>query len=393
MAFFSLNKVLYSRLSCVVFFLFLFFQDHLKAQTTECEQPNVIFCSGFEENPWRAVWSDYDGNPDSTNRVVLDPGPFNTSGNHVMRLRAPSGRGGADLVKVFPQTYDKIYARWYEYWEPGFNFSAPNHGGGLFAGNRNYLGQSDRRPSGSDFVESWFEPLRGRPYLYTYYRGMYMDCADPDGSCWGDNFPCFLDSGEYYCTNSDHRPQPGKMPPLLQDGRWYCIEQMIDLGTPTPTAEDANGVLNFWIDGVEYGPWTGLWFRTTSSVKLSLLDLQLFHHDATHSVEGVFLDDVVISTEPIGCDGQKTLIQPVELKKNHSTLQSVQVEKDNMLVTFCKETKAAISIFNVAGKLMIKRQSQARVFAFNKSDFKTGTYLMKIQTGDVSYIHKVIFPN
>lgn len=118
----------------------------------------LVFCSKFEETTWRSVWDDYDGNPAPINQVIVNNGPFNIAGNHVMQLRVPAGRGGADLVKVFPQTYDKLYARWYEYWEPGYDFNAANHGSSLAAGDRNFLGQSGIRPNGSDFASSGFEP-------------------------------------------------------------------------------------------------------------------------------------------------------------------------------------------------------------------------------------------
>ena len=124
------------------------------AKDTGCPA-GVIFCSGFEETNWRAQWDDYDGNPETINTLVENPGPFNSKGNHVMRMRVPAGTGGADIIKVFPQKYDRVYARWYEYWEPGYDFSARNHGGGLFAGDRNYLGQDAHRPSGADFASAW----------------------------------------------------------------------------------------------------------------------------------------------------------------------------------------------------------------------------------------------
>lgn len=264
-----------------------------------CDDPGVVFCNGFEDENLSA-WDDYDGNPAPDNLVISDPGPFKTEGNHVMRFRVSDGRNGTDLVKVLPEKYDKLYARWYAYWEPGYDFNAANHGSGLFAGDRSYLGQSDRRPDGSDFATAWFEPDArngGRPFLYTYYRGMYMDCSDPNGACWGDHFPCFI--GPNYCTNPLHSPKEGKLPPPLTTGKWYCIEIMMDMGTPANAAPEADGVLNFWIDGAEYGPWNNMWFRTTAELKLNILYLSLFHH-GQHSKEGVLFDNVVISTNPIG---------------------------------------------------------------------------------------------
>ena len=118
-----------------------------------------VFCTNFEEANPKALWDDYDGNPDSTNLVMVNPGPCATPGNRVMRLRVPAGRGAADLVKELPSSHDKLYARWYQFWEVGYDFTAENHGGGLHAGARGYLGQSGNRPTGADWFTAWFEPL------------------------------------------------------------------------------------------------------------------------------------------------------------------------------------------------------------------------------------------
>ncbi len=260
-----------------------------------------VFCSGFEEGN-KAIWDDYDGNADTENQIVSDPGHAAAAGNHVMRFRVPAGRGGADLVKVLPTTYDRLYTRWYIQYEPGFNFAAPNHGGGLHAGDRDYLGRSGIRPDGDDTFGVWVDystQSPHTPFFYTYYRGMYQDCTDPNGSCWGDSLPCIYDAGGTFCTNPAHRPAQ----PLvdLHGGQWYCIEMMVDAGTPSANGVGATGALALWVDGQPLGAWDQLWLRTTPSVKLSLLWLSLFHHDGAHSVAGVLYDDVVVSTERVGC--------------------------------------------------------------------------------------------
>lgn len=273
----------------------------------ECDepQPGWVFCTDFEEGEAAnaALWDDYDGNPTDTNLLMPDDGPFDLEENHVMRLRVPPGRGGADLVKVLPDSYDSLYARWYVQWEPGYDFDAPNHGGGLHAGDRNNLGRSDFQPDGDDWFCSWLEPMTDPHVInaYTYYRGMYMDCADPDGSCWGDHFPCMIDEGEVYCEQPQHRETV--MPPELETGTWYCLEMQLDGGTPSATQEAADGRLNWWIDDVEIGPWDDLWLRTTADLQITILWLSLFHHEE-HSVEGLMLDHVVVSTERIGCLGR-----------------------------------------------------------------------------------------
>ncbi len=276
------------------------------AQVDECADPGPgwIFCSGFEEGDL-SVWDDYDGNPPSTNLVMPLPGPRDLAGNHVMRLRVPPGTGGADLVKVLPGTYDRLYARWYVQWEPGYDFTAPNHGGGLMAGDRSLLARSGLRPDGTNRFIATLEPNTANRRLnaYAYYRGMYQDCADPDGACWGDRFPCLADEGQVRCTKPAHRDPP--LPPQLETGRWYCIEMLLDGGTPTADGALADGVLDIWIDGEQLGPWDDLWLRTTPELRIGILWLNLYHH-AAHSVEGLYLDNVVVSTEPIGCLGTGT---------------------------------------------------------------------------------------
>lgn len=221
-----------------------------------------------------------------------------------MRLRVPPGRGGADLVKVLPGAYDKLYARWYQKWEPGYDFSAPSHGGGLNAGSRANLGRSNYRPNGDDWFSVWLDvtagtgDLQARPQFYSYYRGMYQTCSNPNGNCFGDNFPCMEDEGENWCKKPEHRDRI--MPPKLQAGKWYCIEIMADAGTPVTNPAYADGVEDFWLDGIEYGPFKNLWHRTTANLKLDILWLNLFHH-GNHSVAGVMLDNVVVSTQRIGC--------------------------------------------------------------------------------------------
>ena len=296
---------------CLLGFLTLFLQFRavLADDSQICAQ--AVFCSGFEEGN-KAIWDDYDGNPDSTNLIMTDQGPSNQAGNHVMRLRVPPGRGGSDLVKVFPVSYDKLYARWYQKWEPGYDFSAGNHGVGLHAGDRNLLGRSDYRPNGSDWFTTWIEPIAGtgslsrRLQFYSYYRGMYQDCSDPNGQCWGDNFPCM----EGNCTKPEHRASI--MPPQLEAGRWYCMEIMLDGGTPVTNEASANGVQDFWLDNVEYGPWGHLWHRTTANLKINILWLNLFHH-GEHSVEGIMIDNVVVSTNRIGCLNN-SLSPPINLR-------------------------------------------------------------------------------
>lgn len=279
--------------------------------------PGTVFCEDFEGANPKARYDDYDGNPDSENPIVTNSGPAGSSPNKVVRFRAPPGaRGGADLVKILPASYDKLYARWYFQYEPGFNFDAPNHGGGLTAGDRNNIGVSGNRPAGNDYAYFTVEYRQSSPvpFAYSYYRGMYQDCANPNGQCWGDSLPCVYDTGGAYCKKPQHRPSIAL--PTLQAGRWYCVEEMLDMGTPTTTGTNPNGRLALWLDDQLLGDYQDLWLRTTSTLKVKNLWLSLFHHDGTHSTVGEMIDNVVVSTQRIGCGAATapTLSPPTNLR-------------------------------------------------------------------------------
>jgi hypothetical protein len=128
---------------------------------------------------------------------------------------------------------------------------------------------------------------------------MYQDCSNPNGSCYGDSLPCVYDNGASYCTKPQDRPTVTL--PNLVAGQWYCYEQMVDMGAASTNGSSASGRLTQWLNGNLIGDNTNLWLRTTSSLKIQNLWLSLYHHDGTHSVAGELIDNVIVSTQPVGC--------------------------------------------------------------------------------------------
>ena len=364
-------------LNCLYFlipFLFLFSKTSSAQDSVLCRNPSVIFCSGFEEGS-KSIWDDRDENPDSTNLLLLEPGPFQIPGNHVMRLHVPPGRGGADLVKVLPSTYDKLYMRWYQQWEKGYDFTAANHGSGMYGGSRDLLGMSGNRPHGNDFFISTFEPLEGKLNLYTYYPGMYMDCANPDGACWGDHFPCWFDEGQRICEKPEHRDR--LMPPVMEAGRWYCLEMMIDAGTPRQSDSLADGSLNFWIDGIEYGPWNNLWFRTTPNLRLSILWFMLFHH-GNHSDAGILLDNIVVSTTKIGCGEPAGSVDDKISSKENSIIIRFNENTVTLNPGINPETDNELLIYNLYGTIVLSDVYPANIssITIDIAEFSPGIYFL-----------------
>jgi len=288
----------------------------------DCGSPNPdrIFCEDFE-NGDLSRWDEAAQTLDEYSTILQEPGPSGTPDNHVFRLRVPAGRGGRGANTTFtPSEYDRLYARWYVAYEAGFDFTAPNHGHGLHAGDRWKKGVAGNRPQGDDWFTVNVEHERTtsadpdpRTYIYAYYRGMRMDCSDPNGACWGDHVPCMI--ADRYCNRAPAL-RVETYPPPLEHETWYCVEVMVDAGAPAASQADANGVLDLWVDGVEIGPWENMWLRTSSSVRLNHFWLGLFHHDQ-HSVEGLKFDDVAVSTSRIGChDSLRPRRPPASLEVN-----------------------------------------------------------------------------
>lgn len=257
----------------------------------------VVFCTDFEEGDLD-IWDDIDGNIDVENVLTSDPGPRGADDNHVMRLRIPPGAATVDLVKLLPGFYDRLYMRWYIQYENGYDMSRPGLGSGLHAGDRSLLGVSDVQPAGDDrfAVLTSHTPEDPQMLARLDYRGMYQACADPQSACYRDSLPCTGDAS--VCTNSAHT-MFNEAPPL-QTGQWYCVELMVDAGTPVSSADLADGTVSLSLDGQTLGLWDDLWLRTSEQLKLNVAWIVLYF-GGDHGDEGVLYDDLVISREPVGC--------------------------------------------------------------------------------------------
>jgi hypothetical protein len=294
--------------------------------------------------------------------AAADAGPFNVSGNRVARL---VGTNVTSFTKVFMnQGYDTLYARWYQKWEPGG--SIPQHHGSGFLASINHdlgnIGRAGYRPDGS-WYRTWFEQYNnGYPYLYTYYRGMRMDCPNPNGSCYGDHIPCNPASvGAGYCNSI---PEYNGTPPRWVADQWYCVELMVIGGNPSTTGSGATGTLDFWIDGVEYGPWRNFWFRTSANVKLTCFSFMFYMHDYVSN--GCRYDDLVISTKRVGVGGRvttsKDLTGQTPIRENSGASPSKAMQGDaiqvsgqgerNIRYAVSQPCRVRMSIYNNKGELV-----------------------------------------
>jgi hypothetical protein len=120
-------------------------------------------------------------------------------------------------------------------------------------------------------------PAPGFLHCYTYWMDMRRD---RDGNFWGN----MLGPAE-----SDRR-----VPPL---GKWLCVEQRVALNTPGK----ADGELAVWVDGQLYEHYRGFRWRSSESVSIKRIGLQVYVHEARRT-NRVWIDDLVVSTGYVGLD-------------------------------------------------------------------------------------------
>jgi len=284
----------------------------------ECANPptGAVICEDFESSGWRSSWGSSQW-PEITD--VITPGPSQDASNRAVQFLPAAGISNhTSMYKEFPQA-QRMWVRWYTLYNTGFNFADRNHGGAFSAGDVSKIGSSGNRPAGDStgFASFWTEywATTGKFFTYSYYHGMYQDCPSP-GSCFGDSLPCVYDGdgAPNYCKKDWHRPIGGiATVPSPVANRWYCIEQMLDVGDPVSDADaaQANGEFRSYIDGVLIAQITDLHIRTTAGfLGPSEIFLMLFFHEANHNNAGQLFDNIVVSPKRIGCGTSTSDVSP-----------------------------------------------------------------------------------
>jgi MYXO-CTERM domain-containing protein len=138
-------------------------------------------------------------------------------------------------------------------------------------------------------------------FFYTYYPGMHCDsggycsgsyaeqicngCADKD-------MPC--SNGLECCWGNHFSPE---QPVVVPTEEWTCIEMMMELNTPGAS----DGSMAFWVDDVLAHEVTGMHWRDVPELQLNRAMLEHYIESAD-APNPIWFDDVVVSTERIGCE-------------------------------------------------------------------------------------------
>ncbi len=139
-------------------------------------------------------------------------------------------------------------------------------------------------------------------FFYTYFPGMTCDAG---GYCSGDyaqnicdgcatkDMAC--DNGLECCWGNLFEPEPAV---VLPKDQWVCLELYMKLNTPGM----ADGEMAFWIDDQPGHAAGGMQWRDTPELGLNKAFLQHYIDVGDTDVSNqVWFDNVVVSTERIGC--------------------------------------------------------------------------------------------
>ncbi len=290
----------------------------------DCKSPHPswLLCEDFEGmsagfDAWLAgsQWTENIGgkNPGRmTSSTDAHTGGFSL----YMPAEASAGYQGADLMfrtctgenkaGCALTGYDQLYFRAY------FKLAADHervHHFLSIGGSQDYwnaYGNAGCRPNGTRHMGTTvdFKPLSHNTFFYTYFPTMGCDpgatCsnyADPQAICDGcatKDMPCT--NGLECCWGNNFAPTPDVPLPL---DTWVCFEMMMKANTPGQN----DGEMAYWIDGKLAHEKKDMAWRTTADLKLNMVRLQ--HYNETSDVQNhsnrIWFDDVVVSTERIGC--------------------------------------------------------------------------------------------
>jgi len=199
-----------------------------------------------------------------------------------LRIKVPKGgHYGASLQYAFKKRTgsepEKVYFRYYLRFADDWK---PERGGKLpgIAGTYGRAGWGGRRVNGTD---GW--SARG------LFRGQ-NEGKTPIG---------------YYCYHADMKGKYGSEwrwenedRGLLENNRWYCIEQFAKMNTPGKN----NGILRGRVDGELAFERTDVRMRDTNQLKIETVWLNIYYGGTwkAQSDYHLYIDDVVIAREPIG---------------------------------------------------------------------------------------------
>ena len=263
---------------------------------------SCVFSDDFENGLSSSLTQWGNGTSDPARMAFVNDKPSTSAGSKSLQLSAGTG-GTAYLYKKLSRNYERLYYRYYMKFEGGGSY---HHSGGMLGGYepptnwpQGDAGQKGVRANGEKFVSIGLEAWGDTGRMDTYNNWIDMQGAAFNGQYYGRNFLQDLN--------------------VRVPDQWACIEMMVSLNTPSTAT---NGEFTVWMNGTEVvafrpgnprgywdgsGNWrmnstspefTGFRWRDTTSLGLNWVKVQSYN-----AIPKMWVDDLVVATERIGCHG------------------------------------------------------------------------------------------
>lgn len=253
------------------------------------KHPDVIFATGFESPVWLTEWGYY--SPRSNAEAVSeDPAQqFEPFEGRALRVRLVKGSNfGLDLRYLFAgngrQEPEEIYFRYHLRFGDDWN---PYLDGGKLPGIAGTYGRAGWGMRKTDGYNGWSvrgafaaRPAAAKTVAGLTTLGSYVYHADVQDS-----------SGDYWSWNEGPAG-------LLENNRWYSIEQYVKLNTPGKK----DGVFRAWIDGRQVVERNDIRFRHVLDLKIESVWIDVYHGGVSPAPKDMtlYIDNVVIARSYIG---------------------------------------------------------------------------------------------
>jgi hypothetical protein len=236
------SQVILSGLISALFFLFSWFANAQGGDKNTLEdslaiRDDIVFHGGFEEGYNTTSWKNRWGIPWIQRATINEIVTNHFLGEKSLRVSYPKGgvgpgETGTQFPLVFNQMtglheshFNEIYLRYYLKFEEGFDFRLGGKLPGLMGGGNSWSRSGGDQPDGTNGWTMRFMWRRnGQIVVYAYLPP--SENGKWGGVQWGQDINCGF---------------------TAVPGKWHCIEQYINVGTPG--ADD--GQLKVWIDGVQ----------------------------------------------------------------------------------------------------------------------------------------------
>jgi len=246
------------------------------------DRNDILFFCDFESDRWFREWG-LSAAPRNTRVVDTDPARrFQPFRGQALRIAVPRGghygtsfsfqfkkRLGAEPEAI----YWRYYLRFGDDWDPAKGGKLPGIGGTY--GRAGWGGRPSNGRNGWSARGQFGGRKEGRTPIGFYCY--HADMKGKYGSAW------------FWTRNGLG---------LLQNNRWYCIEQYAKLNTPGKN----DGILRGWVDGKLAFEKTDVRMRDVDSLKIENIWINVYHGGSwvAESDDHLYIDNVVIARNYIG---------------------------------------------------------------------------------------------